>query len=227
MTPNTQASLYIGDTVSQTGRANKGTIRVKTSVLRQAKNNNPDAIRSMFQQFIPEDEEIYMVQYLGIKGVFGIGASSFACLTRRRVSDITVGFFGEVTYEDAFLENIKSSAIYQPSRLSLFIMSAFTILVALTLIGSVIMGLFINVFLKVLLVLLVVALWFFAHTLLVRIYYGIVKCGIRFFIFHGITVYIYTNRRLLKRANALCRVLALQRENRLHSFETEHHSSVL
>ena len=139
-----QALAPVQDTLDQANRTHKGTIRVKTSVLRQAKNNNADAICSMFQQFIPEDEEIYRVEYLGIKGVFGIGASSFACLTRRRVADITVGFFGEVTYEDAFLEQIKSSAIYQPSRLSLFILSALTILLALLLIVLVLPQLYIN-----------------------------------------------------------------------------------
>ena len=216
MTAASQLPAAVSEAVQQAQQPSRGTIRVKTSVLRQAKKNNPEAIRSMFRQFIPDDEEIYLVHYLGIKGVFGIGASSFGCLTQRRVADITVGFFGEVTYEDAFVETIKSSAIYQPSRLSLFIMSTFTILIALVTVAFIFTNLWwMGPFQKLLLTLLTAGLLFFAHTLLVRIYYGIVKCGIRFFVYQGITVYVYTNRRLLKRANALCRVLALQRENRL------------
>ena len=96
-----------------------------------------------------------------------------------------------------------------------------TILTGLSFI-LIVTGMFINVFFKFLLILLVIAIWLFVHTLVVRIYYGIVKCGIRFFIQRGVTVYIYTNRRLLRRANYLCTLLALQRENRLSEVLLSH-----
>ncbi|GAB1539876.1 hypothetical protein NUACC21_25440 [Scytonema sp. NUACC21] len=57
----------------------------------------------MFKQFIPDDEQVYFARYLGIQGLWGIGTRQFACVTDRRVADITVGRFGEVTYQDGYL----------------------------------------------------------------------------------------------------------------------------
>lgn len=198
-----------------------GAIRFKTSVLSRAKRNDSHAISIMFRQFIPEDESVHFVQYLGSKGILGIGAASFACLTDRRVADITVGFFGEVTYEDSYLETLQSSAIYQPSRLSLFLITALTALVALYLITIAVFLPWLNFFVKFLMVIAIVAIWFLVHVFILRMYYGLVKCGVRFFgTVSGLTsVYIYTNRRLIKRANILCREFAIRRDLRMKELE--------
>lgn len=75
----------------------KGNISIKSSILARAKRDETEAITLMFRQFITEQENICLVQYLGVKGIWGIGTASFACLTDRRLVDITVGFFGEIT----------------------------------------------------------------------------------------------------------------------------------
>ena len=74
-------------------KGSKQEIRISSSLLKRASKDNQDAIRTMFQQFIPEAEEICLVRYLGLQGLWGFGNREFVCLTDRRVADITVGRF--------------------------------------------------------------------------------------------------------------------------------------
>ena len=170
-----------------------GDIKIESSILSRAINNDQEAIVMMFKQFIPEDEDIYYVQYLGLQGLWGIGTRSFACLTERRVADITVARFGEVTYQDGYLETVNSSIIYQPSKLGLYFWIAFSIFLAFATFGITLLLL----------------------PFIVQGYYRLVKCGIVFVIKEGIPVYIFTNRKYLRRANFLCRSITILRENRI------------
>ena len=56
----------------------QGSLTIGSSLLDQAKENDSNAIEIMFRQFLPEDEKIYYVQYLGLKGLWGIGTHEFA-----------------------------------------------------------------------------------------------------------------------------------------------------
>ena len=67
-----------------------GEIKLNQSLLQAASEDNFDAISTMFRQFIPDDEKIHFARYLGIQGIWGFGTRQFACITDRRVADITV-----------------------------------------------------------------------------------------------------------------------------------------
>lgn len=168
-------------------------IRIASSILKRATQDDKDAIATMFKQFIPDNETIYLVQYLGLQGLWGIGTREFACLTDRRVADITVGRFGQITYQDGYLEHINSCFIYQPSKFWLYLNVGFLVLLSLPTFGL------------LLLLLPFVVQW----------YYRFNKCGLVIAVRGGIPIYIFTNRKLLTRANALCRHLTISRENRI------------
>ncbi|MUG98477.1 hypothetical protein F7734_41755 [Scytonema sp. UIC 10036] len=168
-------------------------IRIASSILKRATQDDSDAIATMFKQFISDNETIYYVQYLGLQGMWGIGTREFACLTDRRVADITVGRFGKVTYQDGYLEHINSCFIFQPSKFSLYLIIGFWVLVSLPTFG-----------------LLLLLLPF-----VVQSYYRIYKCGLVLAVRGGIPIYIFTNRKLLTRANALLRLLTISREDRI------------
>ncbi|PLZ96260.1 hypothetical protein CEN50_19280 [Fischerella thermalis CCMEE 5268] len=189
-------------------------IRIPSSLIQQAVQDDQKAIALMFQQFIPDDETIYFAQYLGLKGLWGIGTREFACLTDRRVADITVGRFGKIDYQDGYLEHINSSFIYQPSKLGLYIAAGvlfapFAIALITTLLNPVnlIPGLiFSTICFGIGLILL---------PFIVQLYYRFKKCGIVISVRGGLPVYIFTNRKLLTRANALWRLLTTSREERI------------
>jgi hypothetical protein len=176
-----------------TPNSNKGSkhdIKISSSLLKRASKDDTDAIITMFKQFIPETEEIYFAQYLGLQGIWGVGNREFACLTDRRVADITVGRFGEVTYQDGYLEHINSTFIYQPSKLGLYLTVA-TIVIFTLGIGLILLP------------------------LIVQGYYRLNKCGIVIAVRGGLPIYIFTNRGLLTRANQLLRLLTMSRETRI------------
>src|SRR5215204_7573906 len=100
--------------------------KVDVSLLQRAKKSDPQALATIFRQFIPEGEKICWMEYLGSHGWI-FGRHSFGCLTERRVADVTIGAFGEVIYQDGYLEYINSSIIYQPSKLALYVLVAVAI----------------------------------------------------------------------------------------------------
>lgn len=195
----------------------KGEVKIHHSVIERAITNDLEALKIMFAQFIPEDEQVYLVQYLGLKGIWGMGTHSFACVTNRRIADMSVGRFGEVIYQDGYLEFINSSVLYQPSKLALylfvatwlflgflitFVISAFTLPLLHPVVGFIATAL---------LSITVISLIPFV----IKFYYGNVKCGIIFWVREGVPIYIFSNRRFIKRANILCRDVAMYREKRL------------
>ena len=204
----------------------KGDIKLQKSLLKLGCEGDFDAIKTMFQQFIPEDEEIYDARYLGIQGFFCLGNRQFACVTERRIAHISVGYFGELNYEDGYLEHINSGFVYKPSKLALYIHIGLLIAViaaityTLSSIARIIFAL----------VLALIILPFSA-----KIYYLIFKCGLVLpiregnFVLapYGDNVYSYTNRllyiftdhKLLTRANALYREFIIRREERLNTVE--------
>jgi hypothetical protein len=103
----------------------KGNIKLGASILQRASRDDFDAIATIFEQFIPQNEKIHIARYLGILGIFGIGTRNFACVTDTRVAYITTDNFGEVTYQDGYLEHINSGAIYQPSIFYLYLLIGF------------------------------------------------------------------------------------------------------
>ena len=52
---------------------------------------------------------------------------------------------------------------------------------------------------------------------LVRLYYSVMKCGVVLWIKDGVSIYMFTDRKLLTKANALLRLLRTQRDERVAS----------
>ena len=102
----------------------EGDIKLQKNYLKDGCQNDSDAIKEMFQQFIPKDEEIVDAQYLGVQGFFGVGNRQFACVTKRRIASISVGFFGEINYQDGYLEHIHSCFARKPNYLALYLFIA-------------------------------------------------------------------------------------------------------
>lgn len=191
----------------ETPAASKAQPKSGNSLLHRAKRGDKEAISLMFRQFTSADEQIVAVEYLGTRGVFGIGTHSFGCVTDKRVADIELGLFGRLNYQDAYLEHVNSSAFYQPSLAGLYgwifavlaggILAAFwtgfgvvsTILIALV----------------ALLLILFVA----------RVYYHFVKSGVLFWVREGIPVYLFANRKRLPQAAAVWRLCTQARDDRI------------
>lgn len=169
-----------------------GSIKFEASVLSRAKKNDKEAMALMFQQFVSPDETIKTTEYLGTNGIWGLGTHSFGCLTNRRVAALRVGAFGAVTYQDGYLEYLNSIYVWQPSRFSLYVWTFFLILFAIPTFG--------------------LALLLFP--VMVSTYYRFHKCGLVFVIRQGVSVYMFTNRKLLVRANSLYRDTVSLREDR-------------
>ncbi|MFN0125080.1 MAG: hypothetical protein ACKV19_00140 [Verrucomicrobiales bacterium] len=183
--------------------------------------DDPEALELMFRQFLPASETIRRCAYLGLLGLWGIGTKSFACLTDRRLCGLRVGLFGEVVYQDGYLEYVNSSVVYQPSRFGLFILLAFfsslgAFLCVITqaqyerlsryhafdLVDS--LDFTDYALLAILLFLTPLSfplLWLIA----VKLFYGFKKCGVVHCIREGVNVYWFTNRSKLARANEIFR----------------------
>lgn len=167
--------------------------KIPSSLIKRAKSNDTEAIVTMFRQFAPDDEQIYFAQYLGVEGFLGLGAHSFGCLTNRRVASIRIRPFGEVVYQDGFLEYLNSSVVYQPSKLLLYVLIVLFILLALPSLG---------------ITLLLIPL-------VGRIFFAYKKSGVVFVVKDGIYVYFFTNRDLIGRASQLIRESTKLRDERI------------
>lgn len=194
---------------------NQGSISIESSLLEKARENDPKSIETMFRQFIPHDERIHYIQYLGLKGLWGVGTHEFACLTDRRIADITVGRFGEVSYQDGYLECINSTVIYQPSKIKLYLTIASYNAIPLIFLLS-------NFVLFLLLIIPFAIINLLLLPFVVQAYYRLVKCGAVLMVKEGIPIYMFANRKYISRINALRRQLTIVREDRIKLIKKMH-----
>jgi hypothetical protein len=164
-------------------------VQIQSSILSRAKRHDAEAIATMFGQFLPQDERIYSVEYLGVQGLW-LGTHSFACVTNRRVAALRVKVFGAVQYQDGTLEHVNSGVVHQPSLLLLY----------LWVVGVSILTLGIGLLLL---------------PLTVRLFYRIKKSGLILAVREGIGVYIFCDRKLVMKATELYRTIAALREGRI------------
>lgn len=184
-------------------RAMEGQINIDSSLLSRAKLNNPDAIKTMFRQFIPEDEELLFAEHLGVQGMWWVGRDSFACLTNRRICSMMVGPWGEVVFQDGLLEHYNSGVVYQPGLLGLYVVCALFVLFALIFTFG-------------------IGLILFPYV--VQWYYRVHKCGLVWAIREGVSVYLFANRNRLSRANSLYRLASAQHDKRLAELSRQSHA---
>lgn len=215
----------------------EGSIKIQQSLLRRAVNNDPEALSLMFHQFIPPDEEIKFVEFLGINGFWGLGQRSFACVTEKRLASLRVGAFKEVIYQDGYLEHTNSGIVYQPSRLKLYVFLVIAAFISLwlTLMVYAITYSIANpysrystysisedsepsVILPVFVSFIAFFLFLFLTSLIaVKLFHRFVKCGLVSVIREGVSIYIFANRSKLLRANHLYRICTALRDERIRS----------
>lgn len=183
------------------------------SLLDRAKDNDKQALETLFGQFIPQGEQFVDSQYLGVLGLWGLGTHSFASLTANRIASIRVSIFGNVLYQDGSLESINSSALYQPSLLLLYIWSAATLFFSLIL--GLMSGLAIGGVAGLLVALTWVLLGILCLPLVAKLFYRYKKSGLVLAVREGISVYIFIDRKRMGNAKRFYRLFCDQREERL------------
>lgn len=165
-------------------------IEIDSSYIDLAKSGNKYAMKAMFQTFIAEDENIISVEYLGSYGII-FSTQSFVCVTDSKVAVMEYGPFGKLIYSDAFIEEINSGVIYQPSVFLLYFVG---IILVCTIWGI----LFLN-------------LW-------IRLYYKKNKSGMFWSVKEGVNIYAFANRSKISRVNEVWRIVSYLRCKRKKTF---------
>lgn len=161
-------------------------IEIQSSLLKRATNGEKSAIKEMFQNFTSEDETIMDVQYFGDYG-FLFKTKSFVCITDKRVAALEYGPFGKMIYSDAFIEEVNSGIIYQPSLFQLYFVG---IILCFTIWG-----------------ILLLNAW-------VRFYYKLNKSGLVWVVREGANVYAFANRSKIDLVNEFWRKASYLRTKR-------------
>lgn len=162
------------------------------NIVKDSIKGNDQSLRVLFEQFLDERESILNVGYFGLNGLWHMGFHSFGCLTDRRVCSLKIGWLGHVGYSDAFLEDVNSIRVDQPSIIILYFFALLFLLLTFG-IGLLILPLF------------------------VKFFYRFHKSGATVNVRSGGSVYIFCDRNKIKNINELLRSLNVRREERLES----------
>lgn len=152
-------------------------LEIPKNIVSQAKTGNHNAIQHMFKPFIGEDETILCEEYLGKYGII-FATHSFVCLTDKKICAISYGPFGKIVYSDAFIEEVNSGIIYQPSVFKLYLIGT---ILCLTIVG-----------------ILLLNAW-------VKLYYTFNKSGMVWCVREGVNIYVFANRSKINLINAIWR----------------------
>ena len=163
-------------------------VKFESGLVKKAIQGDKEALFAMFHAFIGPEEQIFEARYLGSYGFMLNKTRSLVCLTDKRVAVIQLGKLGKVVYQDAFIEEVNSGVIYQPSLFGLYLVS---ILLACTLIG-----------------ILLIPTW-------VQIFYLLNKSGMVWSIREGINIYAFANQSKINEVNRFWRHLANVRTQRV------------
>lgn len=163
-----------------------GKIKIDGSIISRATNGDKEAIKAMFQTFVSEDEKIIAVEYFGKYGII-FPTRSFVCVTDKKVASMQYGPFGKIVYSDAFIEEVNSGIIYQPSVLWLYIIG---VLLCISIVG-----------------ILLLNAW-------VKLYYSINKSGMVWCVAEGVNIYAFSNRSKINLVNEIWRITSYLRGKR-------------
>ena len=178
------------------------------SVRDRAIAGDRDALETLFGQFIPQGEQIVECRYMGVLGIWGIGTHSFAAITPNRAASLQMSMLGGVLYQDGPLEYVNSAAIFQPSRVGLYINVAVTALIFVFLA-------FIGFETWPPLGVLFIILFPLAMPLAVRLHYRLHKSGLVLWVREGLAISIFIDRMRIKEANRYYRMFCDLREERI------------
>ena len=177
----------------------------------RAKADDARALEILFAQFVPPGEQIVETRYMGVMGLWGIGTHSFAAVTTQRVASLRIGLLGALVYQDGSLEYINSSAIFQPSRLRLYLPAAMWVL------GVFVFAFFYSILFggAVLVPLLALVIGLLLVPLVVRITYRFVKSGLVLWVREGLAMAVFIDRRRIALANRFYRLSSEFRDERI------------
>ena len=161
-------------------------IKIQSTLLKKATLGDKVAIKTMFQNFVSEDDTIMDGYYLGNYG-FLFKTKSFVCISDKKIASMQYGPFGQIVYTDAFIEEINSGVIYQPSIFPLYFVG---FLLCITIIGI----LFLNA-------------W-------IRLYYQVNKSGLVCVVREGVNIYAFANRSKINLVNDFWRKASFLRSKR-------------
>jgi hypothetical protein len=175
------------------------------SLLARAKADDGEALATMFAPFLPKGKQVVASHYLGVLGFWGIGTHSFAAVTARRIASLRISLLGGVQYQDGALEYVNSAAVFQPSKVMLYVYATAISLFAF------VFGFAIHPALSI--VTLLLSLLFLPLT--IRIYYRLKKSGLVLWVREGLMVYTFIDRKRMRVSNQLYRTATNLREERL------------
>jgi hypothetical protein len=179
-------------------------------VLARAKADDPRALEVLFAQFVPPGEEIVETRYMGVIGVWGLGTHSFAAVTTERVASLKIGLLGAVRYQDGSLEYINSSAIYQPSRLRLYLPAGMWGL------GAVAFGMLMAARgFPTLFALLAMGIGLLPVPLIIALTSRLVKSGLMVWVREGMKLDVFIDRKRIALANRFYRLSHELRDERI------------
>lgn len=161
-------------------------IRFKSTIMYSAKRGDQGSIKMLFSSFIGEDETILGVEYFGRYGVF-FHTHSFVCVTDKKLYAMEYGPYGKMILSDAFIEEINSGAIFQPSLFNLYFIGT---ILCLTIVG-----------------ILLLNTW-------VRMYYKVNKSGMVWVIKEGSNIWAFANRSKMDLVNSFWRRVSFIRNQR-------------
>ncbi len=172
-----------------------------TTIKARARSGDQNALETMFRQFIPPDEAIDYVAFLGLKGFFGLGRHSFAAVTERRVASLELSMFGGAKYVDGYHEHFNGSALYQPSRLPKYVASVIAGLAWISILAGLMSAGF-GAF-TIIAVLAWCGVGVAALPLIAYVFYRFVKSGLVLVVREGFLVYCFADRSRLGVASEL------------------------
>lgn len=161
-------------------------IKIQSTLLKKAILGDKPSIKSMFQNFISEDDSIIDVQYLGSYG-FLFTTKSFVCISDRKICSMEYGPFGKIIYRDAFIEDVNSGIIYQPSIFPLYFVG---FLLCISIFGIILLN-----------------AW-------IRLYYQFHKSGLVWVVREGVDVYAFANQSKIDLVNEFWRKASYLRTKR-------------
>jgi hypothetical protein len=167
-------------------------LKVEKTLLKKAKEGDLESIKSIFKSFIGNDQQIFYVDSFGKYGLI-FPDYSFACVTDKKICSLRIGYFGEIVYQDAFIEEINSGVIYQPSVFKLYFVS---VILCLSIVGIILLN-----------------AW-------VRLYYTLNKSGLVWSVREGINVYVFANRSKIDSINNMWRIASNVRCERVNYLKT-------
>jgi hypothetical protein len=132
------AGLQLPQLDTRLGQPATGTGRIELGALfDRARNNDRQAVRSLFQGFLGKTEQIVDCGYLGALG-FVFPEYSFWCVTNSRVCGLLINSGGWMNFNFGFTKSLNRGLFVQPSLVTLWIWIILWCVFAL--LGSLFMG---------------------------------------------------------------------------------------